>query len=203
MNKVDTNGMLTNPRVIPRRFPSIEHGRLLAVRAIVIHQTDAPTATATFNAYRTGSNRGNGAHFLVDKNGTIYQTASLHMRCYHVGTLIKSKCLEINKTTCKDPALAKAKLLGWKAQIAKIDVIERTKTYSHRFPINSDSVGIELVGKHTSTTTYEAVTHQQNASLQWLIDELYAIFSLSSADIYRHPQVSYKNPGEAAGAVWK
>lgn len=203
MDKIDKNGMLTNPRVIPRRFQSIEHGRLPTVRAIVVHQTDAPTAAATLNAYRAGSNKGNGAHFLVDKNGTIYQTASLQMRCYHVGALIKSKCLEINKTTCKDAALAKAKLPAWKAQISKIDVIERTKTYPHRFPVNSDSVGIEIVGKHTSATTYEAVTHQQNASLQWLIDELYAVFSLSPTDVYRHPQISYKNPGEAAGAVWK
>lgn len=53
------------------------------MRAIAVHQTDSPTAQATFNAYRTG---GNGAHFLIDKPGTVYQTASLQAVCFHVGS---------------------------------------------------------------------------------------------------------------------
>ena len=36
--------MLVDSRVIPRRFPAIEHGELAGVHAIVVHQTDAPTA---------------------------------------------------------------------------------------------------------------------------------------------------------------
>ena len=45
------------------------------------------------NAYNSG---GNGAHFLIGKDGHIYQTANLLQTCYHVGKLIKSKCLEID-----------------------------------------------------------------------------------------------------------
>ena len=64
-------------------------------------------------------------------------------------------------------------------------------------------MGIELVGAHVSDKQYEAVTALQNASLQWLLGDLYRHFSVTSADVYRHPEVSYKNPGEAATAVWK
>lgn len=36
-------------RVKPRRFQTIEHGDLRGVSALVVHQTDAPTAQHTFN----------------------------------------------------------------------------------------------------------------------------------------------------------
>lgn len=50
---------------------------------------------------------------------------------------------------------------------------------------------------------YEAVTPLQNMSLQWLVGELYDHFSMTASDLYKHPEVSYKNPGEASTAVWK
>lgn len=56
---------------------------------------------------------------------------------------------------------------------------------------------------HIDDKTYEAVTAAQNSSLQWLIEELYAQFNLKAEDVYRHPTVSYKNPGEASSAIWK
>lgn len=56
---------------------------------------------------------------------------------------------------------------------------------------------------HLSSTEYEPLTAPQKSSLQWLIDQLYALFRLTAQDIYRHPEVSYKNPGEAGSATWK
>lgn len=50
---------------------SFEHGALQRIRAIVVHQTDSGSAQATFNAYAAG---GNGAHFLIAKDGRIVQT---------------------------------------------------------------------------------------------------------------------------------
>lgn len=104
MSIINKDGMLVEGKVILRRFPTIEHGKLSGVHAIVVHQTDAPTAQHTFNSYIAG---GNGAHFLIDKNGQIYQTASMNMRCYHVGRLIKSKCLTVNKNSCGSANMAK------------------------------------------------------------------------------------------------
>lgn len=94
MSTVNKDGMLLDNRVILQRFTSIEHGPLAGVQAIVVHQTDASAAQHSLNSYKT---EGNGAHFLIDKNGQIYQTASMHKRCYHVGRLIKSKCLTVSK----------------------------------------------------------------------------------------------------------
>ena len=197
--QIDKDGMLVDSKVIPRRFPAIEHGPLSEIRAIIVHQTDAPTAQHTFNAY---NREGNGAHFLIDKNGIIYQTASVKARCYHVGRYIKSKCLAIDKATCNQKSMAQMLALSWTKQIKAIDAHERAKNYPARYPVNSDSIGIELVGQSTSEKTYEAVTAQQNSSLRWLVGELHERFGIASSEVYRHPDVSYKNPGEASSAQW-
>lgn len=190
MSTINKDGMLVNAR----------HGKLTGVHAIVLHQTDAPSLKHTFNSYRMG---GNGAHFLIDKNGLIYQTASLHMRCYHVGRLIKSKCLAVNKNNCHSANMAKMLAMSWTQQIKAIDAHERQKSYPDRYPVNADSIGIELVGASIDAKAYESVTPLQNLSLQWLIGELYNHFNLTSRDVYRHPEVSYKHPDEASSAVWK
>jgi N-acetyl-anhydromuramyl-L-alanine amidase AmpD len=159
-----------------------------------------PTAQHTFNGYLT---KGSGAHFLIEKSSVIYQTASLRKRCYHVGRYIRSKCLAIDKTSCDSAQMAKIQALSWTLQIKALDTHERTKNYPERYPMNSDSVGIELVGKHLDAARYEVVTAMQNASLQWLVAELYGHFSLTPEDVYKHPQISYKHPNEASSAVWK
>lgn len=200
MTTIHKEGMLAHPKVTLKRYQSIEHGSLKGVHAIVVHQTDTTAAQNTFNSYKAG---GNGAHFLIDKDGTIYQTASMSKRCYHVGRLIKSKYLTINKNTCTSPDMAKILAMSQRNQIKAIDSDERAKNYPDRYPVNSDSIGIELVGRHIDDKAYETVSAFQNSSLQWLVSELYKHFSLTSNDIYRHPTVSYKNPGEASTATWK
>ena len=141
MSTINGHGMLIDSRVNRRRFPNSEHGILSGIHAIVVHQTDAPTAQHTFNGYKTG---GNGAHFLIEKNGLIYQTTSIHKRCYHVGRLIKSKCLTINKDTCNKASMAKILAMSWANQIKALNAQERAKPYPHRYPVNSDSIGINV-----------------------------------------------------------
>lgn len=113
---IDKDGLILDPSIKQRRYTSIEKGPLPSVKALVVHQTDAPTAQATFNGYAAGVN---GAHFLIDKDG------------------------------------------------------------------------------------YEAATPAQNISLQKLVVLLLPLLSVPDTAIYRHPQVSYKNAGEAADAEWK
>jgi len=200
MSTINTEGMLVDGKVILQRCANIEHGEIDQVSAIVVHQTDSSTAEQTLNGYKTGSN---GAHFLIDKNGQIYQSASMLMRCFHVGKLIKSKCVSVDMKSCDSASMAKISALSWTSQIKALDAHERAKSYPQRYPVNSDSIGIELVGKSIDSKQYESVTGQQNVSLQWLIGELYTHFTLKADDVYRHPDVSYKNPGEASSAVWK
>ncbi|WP_010325294.1 N-acetylmuramoyl-L-alanine amidase [Marinobacterium stanieri] len=200
MAYLDENGMFIAEKISLNRFPSIEHGDLSSVSAIVVHQTAAPTAKHTFNSYEAG---GNGAHFLIAKNGSIYQTASVHKRCYHVGRLIKAKCLSVVELDCDSSKMDKILTLSWSRQIKAINKHERLKNYPQRYPVNSDSIGIEIVGKHLGEEKYEPVSKMQNASLKWLVKILYDQFGISSGDVYKHPDISYKNPGEAATAKWK
>lgn len=200
MSSIDSEGMLISERVELRRFPTIEHGDLRSVSALVVHQTDAPTAQHTFNAYLA---KGNGAHFLIEKNGVIYQTASLKKRCYHVGRYLRSKCLATDKATCDTAQIQPIQALTWTLQIRALDRYERTKDYPERYPMNGDSLGVELVGKHLDAARYEDVTAMQNQSLRWLVAELYGHFRLTPEDVYTHPQISYKHPGEASSAVWQ
>jgi N-acetyl-anhydromuramyl-L-alanine amidase AmpD len=200
MSTIDHDGMLIDSRIIARRFANIEHGSLDTVSAIVVHQTDTATAQLTFNGYASGAN---GAHFLVDENGQMYQTASVRSRCFHVGRVIKSKCLAISIDNCDSAAMAKILAMSWRTQINAMDAHERAKSYPNRYPVNSDSLGIEIVGSHIDNYRYESVTPRQNEALQWLVKALYGHFSLTSGDVYRHPDVSYKNPGEASTAQWQ
>jgi len=200
MSGISKDGMFNDPRILQQRFTFIEHGKLDRVRAIVIHQTDSDTTESTFNAYRSG---GNGAHFLISRDGKIIQTASILQKCYHVGRLIRSRCLQLGAASCKDASLAKAMTLGWAARIKEIDRVERKKDYTERFPVNSDSIGIEIVGRHINDSAYEALSVQQSEALLWLLDLLYEHLALGSGDVFRHPEVSYKHPGEAASAQWR
>ena len=73
--------------------------------------------------------------------------------------------------------------------------------------MNEDSIGIEIVGKAKSGTkvgskVYENINSDQNASLKWLIHELYKLLNLDDEDVYTHPQVSRKNVTEASTAKW-
>ena len=71
-----------------------------------------------------------------------------------------------------------------------------------RYPVNGDSVGIELVGRHIDDERYEVVTAMQNSSLKWLVGELFSHLSITDSDVYKHPEISYKHPGEASSAKW-
>ena len=201
MLKIDKNGMLIDGRILPRRYMNLEQGALTHVNAIVVHQTDSPTDQSTFNTY-ANPKRKEGAHFLIGVMGTIYQTASIRRRCYHVGAL-RSRCMVLGIKNCSDPAYAALKGMSFGQQKSFTDQHERKKPYPERYPMNADSVGIEIVGKSLAEGTYDAIHNVQQHSLTWLVAEIAAIFSLGTEDdVYRHPDLSYKNAGEAAAADW-
>ena len=87
---------------------------------------------------------------------------------------------------------------------------EMTKTVPDRFPSTEDSIGIELVGEvlprgnsvPEKRKVYESVTAQQNASLHWLVSELAWTLKIPLREVFRHPDVSRKNPTEASTAKW-
>lgn len=207
---LDANGHSKHGRITNRITGNLEHGDLQAVSGIIIHQTYASTAQQTFDQY---SNKDvNGAHFLIAKDGTIYQTASLHKKTWHVGKL-RSKCVAEGRCEPVNPRLRNAdeeleyiRSLGPKAR----STYESKKPAADRYPMNADSIGIELVGEtvgadpaDTRYELYVTVTPRQNASLTWLVAELSKQFGVGFDRVLRHPVVSAKTPSEAATANWQ
>lgn len=142
-----------------------------------------------------------------------YQTASLFRRTRHVGFL-KPRCLAEHR--CQPSGF---RLLTFR----EIHQVEMAKPSPERYPSNDDSVGIELVGQAQLPATlrvpaeldelgkkrffdqhavYEGLTGAQQSSLTWLLDALRASLKIPAAEVFRHPDVSRKNPTEAASARW-
>jgi N-acetyl-anhydromuramyl-L-alanine amidase AmpD len=196
------NGVLVHPKVYNKTFAKIEKGPLKTVHAIIVHQTDAENADQTFNSYKKG---GAGAHFLIEKSGTIYQTARVTQKTYHVGK-IKSRCYEAHVCTLAETENIKSMLFqkgkSYRDRVTNLHKHEAAKPFPERFPTNEDSIGIELVGKFDQKTgKYETVTDAQNASLRWLIKELATALKLETVEVHSHPAVSYKPPSEAETAI--
>ena len=197
---VDEHGVLKSTRVKPTISSTIERGPMAVVHGIIVHQTGGSTAQSSLDSYK--SKGANGAHFLIDKDGTIYQTASLHQRTWHVGKL-KARCL-IEQTCSAAEIKAYAKF-----DPGSMNKRESVKAVPTRFPSNEDSVGIEVVGSTLPTAkagdqpVYETVTDAQNLSLKWLIGELARLLAVPLTEVFRHPQVSWKNTTEASTAKWQ
>ncbi len=207
MLHVDELGHVDAERIIVKIFSKIQHGRMDKVNGIVVHQTDSPTASSTFNSYQNAN--ANGAHFLIDKDGTIYQTASLYKVTWHVGRM-QSRCLLTKKCNAAEfktmAALEKSSRYS-----LNVNQREKQKSFPDRFPNNTDSIGIEIVGesketkfpnKYNEKDVYEPVTTQQTEALKWLIKELSDTLNVSMNEIYRHPEISRKNRTEASSAKW-
>lgn len=195
---LDDEGWAVDPKVTKQPYFNLRKGDMTAVNGIVVHQTASPTLQSTLNSYQSASP--NGAHFLIDKDGTLYQTGSVRWLLWHVGRL-QSRCLVRNICT---PVELKALNAGvWNP--GHIHQIESRKKFPDRFPMNADSIGIEVVGNvvdESKDAPFEPVTVAQNRSLQWLVAELSRLLSIPAAEIYRHPEISRKNPHEAETAQW-
>ena len=74
---IDDKGHVQHERVLLKTAagretisPKIERKEMPAVNGLVIHQTDSPTVSSTLNSYALKG--ANGAHFLIDKDGTSF-----------------------------------------------------------------------------------------------------------------------------------
>ena len=76
----------------------IEHGQIGKIGAIILHRTVSKSAQSSINWWQNHGAKGTGTHFLIDKDGTIYQCASLHKTTWHVGKRKKGITIT-NKTS--------------------------------------------------------------------------------------------------------
>ena len=210
--EIDEHGMISHARVRHARSPQIERGkRAGAITGIVVHQTDADTSASSLNSYKRP--KANGAHFLIDKDGTIYQTAAIYQRTNHVGPL-KARCLAAGR--CEPQDFANMGVEG-------MHQIEMRKPPGERYPGNMEAIGIEMVGRATLPAGFKPAGKQiewslekirgehgifdeptaaQNQALSWLVSVLVDSIRIGSTEVFRHPVVSRKNKTEAQGANW-
>lgn len=206
---IDRIGIVDAERIKVKIFPLIERGKLGAVNGIVVHQTSSPTAQSAFNSYSQKDSKGrapNGAHFLIEKDGQIYQTASLFRVTNHVGYL-QSRCVITQQCTPTELKHSQAleRIKDVTAKSEAIHANEKRKKFPERYPFNADSIGVELVGEAVGERKREifvTTTDAQNASLAWLMKELVDTFNVRMSEIYRHPQIGRKNNTEAKTAKW-
>lgn len=192
-------GLIVDKNVEVKLYPGIEHGALQAVTSVVLHRTNTPTGTSVLNAYKAGQKT--GAHFLIEKDGTTYQTARLDQVCWHVG-IMQPRC--VNESSC-DPtelkninALLHQKGLSFSKRAINVSDNEKPKAYPLRYPANSDSIGIEVVGSFLpGTQSFEVPTQAQLFQTKWLTQLLVDHYSLKLlADVYAHGAIARKQPAE-------
>ena len=85
--------------------------------------------------------------------------------------------------------------------VAAINAHEKLKSVPDRYPSNDDAIGIELVAGVVGggpSPAFQAAMPEQNASLAALREH----FHVPPNEVFRHPQVSYKDPHEAETARW-
>ncbi|WP_413112109.1 N-acetylmuramoyl-L-alanine amidase [Thaumasiovibrio sp. DFM-14] len=193
------DGLITNSNVKVETYSNIEQGEMAEVNAIVLHRTAGSTAQSALNGYKGGQKV--GAHFLIDKEGKIYQTASLTKLCWHVGIMYSRG----RKESSADPkelkninAILHESNVSFSNRVKNLSRYEAKKAYPIRYPSNADSVGIEVVGRYNAgTKQFTEPTQKQYNSTKWLVEVLIKEYALGlRKDVYAHGSIARKKEAE-------
>ncbi|WP_334120558.1 peptidoglycan recognition protein family protein [Limnobacter sp.] len=68
------DGVIKNTSIKTDIYSQIEKGTMAKVNAIVVHQTGSSGSESAYSSYKSGQN---GAHFLIEKDGTVVQTVRI------------------------------------------------------------------------------------------------------------------------------
>lgn len=203
-----TSGFAMDRRIEPA-VTGLEKSAMRAYKGIIVHQTGDAARVPVANIIRYWANtRGSGTHFIIDRNGTVYQTASIKSQCWHVGKLRPRCKLPASQDparpspapSCNYPAYGPSMTSAQRDAIASA---EAARSVPARFPANADSIGIEVVGAAPPPGhSYETASAAQNLSLKWLVQSLIRTFNIDPREVWRHPIVSYKEAEEAKTCQW-
>jgi hypothetical protein len=195
---VGADGYLTDPNITRTPIPALERNPLPDLNAIVMHRTMGSTAQGTIDHW-SGQNRPYGTHFLIDRDGTIHQTASLNNNTAHVGNIRSRGEVEGTLTPEGQRELAATRRLPT-SDYDDVSRLESARAYPQRYPTNRDSIGIEVVATYNErTSTWQEPTEAQRASIQRLVGTLQQNYGLNDRDVYEHDRISYKTQGEGSG----
>ena len=67
------------------REPIAGGSRMPTRRFLVMHFTSGATAMSSINFWRTPAAKGASAHFVIDRDGTLYQCRQCNVTCGHAG----------------------------------------------------------------------------------------------------------------------
>lgn len=208
---VNKLGWIENQLVAPRLTELEFEPRPGAWRGIIVHQTMDEKKVAPTGLLKYWNTPGikAGTHFLIDREGVVYQAVSFNWITYHTGSL-RPRCRfattdpvvrkgRPNKSDCNYAASLTPKQIS--------DIEKEKKTVPDRYPSNYDSIGIEILSMRLSNDNdarAEPVNAKQNVALKWLVNSLLMTFpSISRDEIWRHPVIGYKSPHEASTARWE
>jgi len=222
LGTVNKDGFIEGGGIIKHQINTLEVENLKDVHAVVIHRTENNNLSEAINAF--SDKKRVGTHFIIDKDGTIYQTASLNKTTQHVGNIM-AKCEEVgeydlekkysrridkNCTKLEKEEIAKATAgtKGWGEVFSNmLSDHEKNKEYPYRNPKNTDSVGIEFIGKFDKNTgKFESVTKEQAESGRKLVE--YIQKKYKDSDLYAHDDIAPKTKNEGAdvlramGYIW-
>jgi hypothetical protein len=203
------NGFAVDRRIEPA-VTGLEKSPIRGYKGIIVHQTGDSAVVPVANVIKYWARtKGSGTHFIIDRNGTVYQTASIKFQCWHVGKL-RPRC---KLPADQDPARPSPApscpypYYGPSMTSAQRDAIssaEAARSVPARFPSNSDSIGIEVMAAAPPPGhKYEAASAAQNLSLKWLVQSLIATFKIDPREVWRHPVASYKEAEECRTCQWK
>lgn len=196
---VNSEGYIENAGVKRNDISELNQGKIEKINAIVLHRTNSSTKESALSSFKSGI----GTHFLIDKNGDIYQTAGLSTYVYQIG-FIQARCENDKACTSMDKKILNKinaqKHKSYSKIFEEIHEYEILKKYPIRYPYNGDAVGIEVVAKyHKNTKTWEASTNEQKKSVNKLVDILINIYELTNEDVYEHDKIGHKTAGEGKG----
>lgn len=185
--------------IIQKRYKNLEHGDMPEVHAIVLHRTNTDSGNSVLNSY--GAGQTTGAHFLIDLDGKVYQTADTSKKAWHVGPIHRrceddDSCSDEDNATINSIRRDREKSFGKKLKLVTKSELD-TKDYPERLPANEDSIGIEVVGKYDDKLKkFDSPTPGQMESVRRLVVTLQKEHGLTDGDVYTHGEISYKKPSE-------
>lgn len=79
VGKITGTGVITDAKIINKVTPTIEKGVTASKIAVVIHRTDGTSMDSALATW-IGNGGVSGAHFIIGKDGTIWQTARINTK---------------------------------------------------------------------------------------------------------------------------
>lgn len=166
------NGFINNHLVTIHKIDSCNKNAMTKkVEIIVLHRTAGGAASGTLTHMK---NKGYGAHFVIDYDGTVYQTIGLNKKGSHMGIA----------------QFQSTKNAGW-GNSNSIGI--ETCGYSY------DRDGNKRIGSKYDKITHhhwELVTDQQAKAVACLLEFLLYSFNLSINNVKVHEKLCSKEPNE-------